>query len=200
VRESISIVERFSTSNIQIVSDIDFTISRPQDTQSPFFAKCLTSDAKQCPIAQQSGDFPCHHGRCTPTSDHDFHLSMSCPLRDAFSEEFYTWLATLDFKNDHPIAHSLDFIQKHPTPPIFLTNRDEKCRPGTVSFFQKHAITHKALHMRPHGDYRPLWDFKIETMAMLRQSHSHILWIDDQKPPTSFENVSWLHPDSFLTI
>lgn len=181
---------------IQIVSDIDFTICRPQDTRSPFLAKCLATTAKDCPIFHASGNFPCHHGRCTPPSEVDFHLSMSCPKRDAFSEEFYTWLATLDFEHDHPIDHSVRFIQQHPSTPIFLTNRDEQCRQGTLSFFKKHGIDHHALHMRAHRDYRPLWDFKLEKIAELKEQHPHILWIDDQEPPVRFENVLWVHPET----
>jgi hypothetical protein len=182
--------------DIQIVSDIDFTICRPLDTRAPFLAKCLTSTIQACPIFHASGVFPCRNGRCDPPSEKDFHLSMGCPKRDAFSEEFYTWLASLDFENDHPIEHSLSFIQQHTSIPIFLTNRDEQCRTGTLSFFHKNAIDHHALHMRPHRDYRPLWDFKVEKMAELSQQHAHILWIDDQEPPVIFENVVWAHPET----
>ncbi len=186
--------------NIQIVSDIDFTVCRPQSTRSPFLAKCLSTHQDNCPIFRRSGIFPCHQHRCDPPTEQDFHLSMSCPLRDAFSEEFYTWLATLDFEADHPIDHSLRFIQDHPSTPIFLTNRDEQCRPGTLSFFKKHNITHHALHMRAHRDYRPLWDFKMEKIAELRTVHPHILWIDDQEPPLHFENVFWVHPEALTSI
>ncbi len=181
--------------SIQIVSDIDFTICSPQDTRSPFLAKCLATHAAQCPIFHASATFPCHHKRCDPPTEKDFHLSMSCPHRDAFSEEFYTWLATLDFEHDHPIPHSVQFIQEHPSTPIFLTNRDEQCRQGTLSFFKKHGIDHHTLHMRAHRDYRPLWDFKLEQIAALREKYPAILWIDDQKPPVMFDNVTWVHPE-----
>lgn len=185
---------------IQIVSDIDFTICRPQNTQSPFLAKCLATHPTQCPIFHASGTFPCRNNRCDPPTENDFHMSMSCPKRDAFSEEFYTWLATLDFEHDHPIAPSLQFIQQHPSIPIFLTNRDERCRPGTLSFFKKHRIAHHELHMRAHRDYRPLWDFKLEKIAELKEQHPHILWIDDQKPPVMIEHVVWVHPEALQAI
>lgn len=120
---------------------------------------------------------------------------MACRYRDAFSEEFYTWSSTLDFEKDHPILPTLTFIQTHHNPPIFLTNRDERCRPGTLAFFQKHGVTHQELRMRPHQDYRPLWDFKLEQISQLASHYPHILWLDDQKPPVVFENVTWLHPD-----
>jgi hypothetical protein len=120
---------------------------------------------------------------------------MGCPHRDAFSEEFYAWLATLDFHLDHPIAETVQFIQSHPSVPIFLTNRDEQCRKGTLAFFQKHNIQHHDLLMRPKGDYRPLWAFKTEQMARLSKQYPSILWLDDQEPPVLFDNVQWLHPD-----
>lgn len=181
--------------SVQVVSDIDFTLCRPQHTQAPFLARCLASHHGECPIFHASGYFPSQKHRCDPQTERDFHLSMGCPKRDAFSEEFYAWLATLDFQNDLPISHTMQFVVQHPSSPILLTNRDEQCRAGTLSFFAKHGIAPQALHMRAKGDYRPLWDFKLETMGRLSQLHPHILWLDDQEPPLKFSNVTWCHPD-----
>ncbi len=180
---------------IQVVSDIDFTICTPQKTQEPFYAKCLMEDATMCPIVQLTGSFPRHYGRCETRSEAEFHVSMGCPYRDAFSEEFYTWLASLDFEGDEPIQPTVDFLRQQPIQPILLTNRDEQCRDKTIQFMAKHSILFSELWMRPKGDFRPLWEFKVEMMQRLAQQHSRILWLDDQEPPIQLPNVEWRHPD-----
>lgn len=185
---------------IQVVSDIDFTICTPQKTQEPFYAKCLMDDATMCPIVQLTGSFPRRYGRCETQSEAEFHASMACPYRDAFSEEFYTWLASLDFEGDEPIRNTVSFLKKQPIQPILLTNRDEQCRDKTIQFMAKHGIPFSALLMRPKGDFRPLWEFKIEMIQQLATQHSQILWLDDQEPPIKPANVEWRHPDLILSI
>lgn len=101
---------------IQIVSDIDFTICSPQKTQVPFYAKCLAPHELSCPIRQMTDHFPGKSGRCETDSEAEFHVSMACPFRDAFSEEFYSWLATLDFEGDEPMPATVDFLKMQPAP------------------------------------------------------------------------------------
>ncbi|NDC82203.1 hypothetical protein EB093_00855 [bacterium] len=181
---------------IQVVSDIDFTISVPQKTQVPFNARCLASGSEQCPIFEFENRFPCEQGRCVPRGDSEFHRSMGCAHRDAFSEEFYTWLASLDVDRDEPIQSTIDFIRSFERPAILLTNRDEQCREKTIQFMNHHQVPFTQLRMRATGDLRPLWEFKLEQMADLAAVYTKIIWLDDQRPPITFPNVEWRHPDS----
>jgi hypothetical protein len=183
---------------IQVVSDIDFTICAPQKTQEPFYPKCIAPHELSCPIFQMTVHFPCKEGRCATHSDAEFHVSMSCPFRDAFSEEFYSWLASLDFEGDEPIHDTVHFLKSQPVPPILLTNRDEQCRDKTILFMKKHDIPFKDLLMRPKGDFRPLWEFKTDQIHQLAQTHDKILWLDDQEPPIILPNVEWKHPNLLL--
>jgi hypothetical protein len=183
---------------IQVVSDIDFTICRPQKTKEPFFAKCLAPHESSCPIFQMTQHFPCKSGRCETQSEAEFHVSMACPFRDAFSEEFYAWLAALDVEHDELIHPTVEFLRSQPNPPILLTNRDEQCRDKTIQFMVRHNIPFKDLLMRRKGDFRPLWEFKSETIHQLAQQHPRIIWLDDQEPPILLPNVDWRHPDLIL--
>ncbi len=181
--------------NIQVVSDIDFTICTPQKTTEPFYPKCLANISHQCPITQLMDRYANRAGRCVTITEVEFHVSMACPLRDAFSEEFYTWLATLDFEADEPIHSTVAYLKRQPNPIVLLTNRDIQCRTKTLEFMAKHHIPIRDLHMRPKGDFRPLWDFKLEKISELATQYAQILWIDDQKPPSCPPNVTWIHPD-----
>ncbi|NBV42514.1 hypothetical protein EBR96_07085 [bacterium] len=183
---------------MQVVSDIDFTICTPQATQEPFHPKCIAPHELSCPIQQLTDFFPGTTGRCIPRTESEFHVTMSCPFRDAFSEEFYAWLASLDFEADQPIHPTANFLRSLDEPAILLTNRDEQCRDKTIQFMIKHNIPFKELLMRPKGDYRPLWEFKTEQMHSLARSYSKILWLDDQEPPIVLANVEWRHPNLIL--
>lgn len=183
------------STDVQVVSDIDFTICTPQKTTEPFYPKCQATAAHQCPITQLTDRYANRGGRCVTLTEAEFHVSMACPLRDAFSEEFYTWLATLDFEADVPIASTITYLKAQPNPIVLLTNRDTQCHVKTMQFMAKHRIPIQDLHMRPKGDFRPLWDFKLEKIAMLAQIYPKIIWLDDQKPPACPDNVTWVHPD-----
>lgn len=180
--------------SVWVVSDIDFTLCIPAPHPSPFYPDCLTTDTSQCPLVKAHRPFP-GHGRCIGDIS-DLPLVMSCPHRDAFSQPFYDWMATLDFEHDTPIQTTVHLMMASPNPVRLLSNRHDACESGTRAFLSHLPITVSDIYLRKSGDLRPLWAFKLETIAELATYLPRILWIDDQMPPHTPPNVTWIHPHS----
>ncbi|MGE4169581.1 MAG: hypothetical protein AB7F28_02555 [Candidatus Margulisiibacteriota bacterium] len=179
----------------QLVSDIDFTICAPKPGRDPYWVACLATGPHHCPVVAHDGTFIQDGDLCKPQQTDHFHLSMDCPHRDAFSPEFYAWLASLDLENDCPFPEAIGALQEASPSVIFLTNRNEACRPKTEAFLSKFAIPYQGLQMRKNGDYRPLWAFKQEAIWTLANQHDSLVWVDDQKPPFDLPaNTTWVLP------
>ena len=184
----------FSRSSLQVVSDIDFTISIPEHKEKPMFPPCLAKSCSDCPVYIKTGVFPTEKGLCCVLGAEELAMAIDCVHRDAYQKPFYDWLATLPMHEDIPAPGAISFMQNLSHRPIFLTNREERTRFKTLLFLHRHGFPSKGLFMREVGDYRPPFGFKGERIRQLSKVFKEILWIDDHQPDFHHPGVTWVHP------
>lgn len=99
-------------------------------------------------------------------------------------------LATLDCP-PHPWAHRLAQIEAamgHAV--LVVTARDERWRPITQAWLERHPIPHLELLMRADGDPRPDDVVKAEILADLRTRYDVRLAVDDRPSVVDFWKAS----------
>ena len=177
---------------VRVVSDIDFSVCIPAVQVAPLIPPCLAPDSQGCVLVADGYSFP-GGGLCVADVTR-FPKVMDCGYRDAFSESFYEWMASLTFEDDRPIDTTVSFLAQSPHPITILSNRNRQCEAGTRRFLTRLPVGVGDVILREVGDYRPLWAFKVEQIHRLAKQFAAIIWLDDQCPPVIPPGVQWIHP------
>ena len=62
---------------------------------------------------------------------------------------------------------------------VYLSGRPERLRAVTERWFQRHDLPPGRLLLRPHDDYRPSRDYKLEALRTLAVDHTVVVLVDD---------------------
>lgn len=111
-------------------------------------------------------------------------LDGTLALRRAFGRGPYEWSRVGEDLVNVPVMrvlHGLVIPTRRPRV-IFVSGRDEVCRPETEAWLDEHySFRYEGLHMRPAGDNRKDWIIKAELFdAHVRDRYRVALVLDDR--------------------
>ena len=64
---------------------------------------------------------------------------------------------------------------------VYLSGRPEHCRRDTEEWFSRHGLPEGELHLRPHDDFRPARQYKVQVLRRLSRRAPVAVLVDDDE-------------------